>query len=129
MGEKAQQRQGRCEQGLKEGLERKEEGQEEEEHRHHHRRERDEEERGEGCTEASEPKSKVMCGRPLSIAMGMSGRMGGGSAIDAENDFAIMMRKRAHLSTGLRADGQGTPEGGGGREETDEFGDGLGGGR
>jgi hypothetical protein len=48
MGEKAQQRQGRCEQGLKEALERKEEGQEEEGHRRHHRQERDEEERGEG---------------------------------------------------------------------------------
>jgi hypothetical protein len=55
--------------------------------------------------------------------------MGGGSAVDAENDFAIMMRNLARLLTGLRADGRGTPEGGGGREETDEFGDGLGGGR
>jgi hypothetical protein len=82
-----------------------------------------------GFTEASEPKSKAMCGRPLSTAMGMGGRMGGRSAIEAENDFAIMMRNRARLSTGLRADRRGTPEGGGGREETDEFGDGLGGGR
>jgi hypothetical protein len=82
-----------------------------------------------GSTEASEPKSKVMCRRPLSTAMGVGGQMGGGSAIEAENDLGIMIRNRARLSTGLRADGQGTPEGGGGREETDEFGDGLGGGR
>jgi hypothetical protein len=48
MGEKAQQQQGQCKQGRKEGLERKEEGQVEEGHRGHHWQERDEEERGEG---------------------------------------------------------------------------------
>lgn len=51
-----------------------------------------------GSTVESEPRPKVICGKPLSMAIGMGGRTGRGRGVCIEKDFTNWTMKRARLS-------------------------------
>jgi len=64
--------------------------------------------------EESAPKSKAMCGNPLSIAMGIGGRIGAGAERWVENEVTWRRQKRAFF----KEDGIGAGvESTGGRDE------------